>query len=223
MIVDLTLAPLAVLAFLGTAVCTVALTVSIIVTRSSGKKQLSAMLLKILAGGLGLYFVVMLGVSAFSKDYDLRFGAEKHFCEMDCHIAYAVMKVEQPASLQAGFSPSADSAPGRLYIVTLRTRFDETTIGPNRGNAPLTPNGRKIYIRDDAGHEYSPTYSFTGTPLDTALRPGESYETKIMFRLPESAKNPRMFLSDDPWPSAFLIGHERSPLHGKAYFDLIGG
>jgi hypothetical protein len=222
MIVDLTLAPLAVLAFLGAAVCTIALTVSIIVTRLSGKKQLSALLMKVLAGGLGMYFVLMLGFSAFSKDYDLRLGAEKHFCEIDCHLAYSVTKVERATVVPAEFAGRIADGGGQLYLVTLRTRFDETTIGPNRGNGQLTPNPREVRIRDDAGKDYVPAYAIAGTPLEQALRPGESYETRILLRVPQEAKNPKLFLGVSPWPNAFLIGHEDSPLHGKAYFDLKG-
>ena len=221
MIVDLTLAPLAVLAFLGMGLFIAGMIAMALFMRFNGKKERSALMLKALAGGVGLYFVLMIGASAFSKDYVLGRGAEKHFCEIDCHIAYSVIKVEQPTAAPSEFSGYVTTS-GHLFIVTLRTRFDEKTIGPKRGSGPLTPNPRRIYIRDDAGREYSPALSFFGTPLETALRPGESYETRIMFSLPEEAKNPRMFLSDDPWPNAFLIGHERSPLHGKAYFDLRG-
>lgn len=231
MIVDQPLAPLAVLAFLGAALFTVAVTASVLVARFSGKNSVAVLLLKVLGGGLGIYFVVMLGVSAFSKDYVLRSGAEKHYCEMDCHLAYSVTKVElvttPPLDFKSPFTPQGTSlvtpmGTGQLYVVTLRTRFDETTIGPNRGNGLLYPNPRQVIIRDDAGKEYAPNVAFAGTPMEQPLRPGESYETRILFRLPADAKSPRLFLRNSPWPNAFLIGHENSPLHGKAYFDLKG-
>jgi hypothetical protein len=222
MIVDQPLAPFAVLAFLGTALFTVAMTALVLVARFTGKTALSGRLLKLLGGGLGLYFVVLLGVSAFSKDYLLRPGAEKHYCEMDCHLAYSVTSVERVASLPPGFSGTPAPAPGQLYLVTLRTRFDETTIGPNRGNGLLYPNPREIEVRDDYGKTYRPPCVTVGKALTEPLRPGESYETRILFNLPPEAKNPRMLLRNSPWPNAFLIGHENSPLHGKAYFDLKG-
>jgi len=222
MIVDQPLAPLAVLAFLGMAVFTVVLVVMIVITKFSRKTAMSMLLTKALGIGLGMYFVVLLGVSAFSKDYDLKRGVEKHFCEIDCHLAYSVTKVESVTSVPADFSPKIAFPPGQLYIVTLRTHFDETTIGPNRGNAPLSPNPRKVYIRDETGKQYAPQVAIAGTPLEQALRPGESYETRILFSLPAGVKEPRMFLGNDDWPDTFLIGHENSPLHGKAYFDLKG-
>jgi hypothetical protein len=222
MIVDLPMAPLAVLAFLAGALFVFVMLAVMVFNLAKRNSALAVKALKILAGGIGLYVVVMLGVSAFSKDYVLRSGAEKHFCELDCHIAYSVTKVETPTSIPADFSSAASSPPGVLYVVTLRTRFDESTTGPNRGNGQLVPNPRKIVVRDETGKEYSPTCAFAATSMDQPLRPGESYETRILFTLPTEAKSPRLFLRNDPWPNSLLIGHENSPLHGKAYFDLKG-
>src|SRR3954470_14577079 len=143
MIVDLPLAPLSVLAFIGTVLFMVVFTTMAIVTRTRGRTGLSGLLTKLLAGGIGLYIVILLGVSAFSKDYVLRSGAEKHFCELDCHIAYSVTKVETPTSIPADFSSAPAPAPGVLYVVTLRTRFDPTTVGANRGDGQLVPNARR--------------------------------------------------------------------------------
>lgn len=222
MIVDLPLAPIAVLAFLCLVLFLVVMVAVTIVSRLQKKTALSALCLKILAGGAGFYFVAMLGVSAFSKDYDLRPGAEKHFCELDCHIANSVTKVERVTRVPADFANAPTPAPGQLFVVTLHTRFDETTIGPNRGDGLLTPNPRAITVRDDAGREYEPVVSFSDTPLDTALRPGQSYDTRLLFSIPADAKNPKLLLRTAMWPDAFLIGDERSLLHGKAYFDLKG-
>lgn len=220
MIVDLPLAPLSVLAFLGCVLFVIFTLAMALVARFTGKRALSLLMMKILAGGSGLYLVTMLGVSAFSKDYVLGRGAEKHFCEMDCHLAYSITKVETVSAVPPEFSRTPAPPPGQFYVVTLRTRFDATTIGPNRGNGQLSPNPREIEVRDEAGKQYRPQYATAGTPLTQSLRPGESYETRIFFSLPAEAKNPRMFLRNSPWPNAFLIGHENSPLHGKAYFDL---
>jgi hypothetical protein len=220
MIVDQPLAPLAVLAFIGTALFTIVFLAMVIVARVRGRIPLAILLSKILAGGVGLYVVVLLIVSAISKDYVLGRGAEKHFCEIDCHIANSVVKVETPSKIPPGFY--AETVPTQLFVVTLRTRFDETTIGPNRGNGPITPNPRGFMVRDETGKWYSPEVFFSGSELNQPLRPGESYETRILLNLPAEEKNPRLFLSNDPWPNTFLIGHENSPLHGKAYFDLRG-
>jgi hypothetical protein len=222
MIVDQPLAPLAVLAFIGTALFIIVFLAMVIVARVRGRLPLAVLLSKILAGGVGLYVVVLLTVSAISKDYVLGRGAEKHFCEIDCHIANSVVKVETPTTVPLDFPSGTAPAPGTLYVVTLRTHFDEKTIGPDRGEGPLTPNPRKIIIRDEAGKQYEPQLAFSGSSLDQPLRPGEAYETRILFSLPAEAKNLRLFLCNDPWPNSLLIGHENSLLHGKAYFDLRG-
>ncbi len=222
MIVDLPLAPLAVLAFLASVVFTVVMAAVSIISRVRGKVALSGLCVKIMATVVGLYFVVMLGVSSFSKDYDLRPGVEKHFCELDCHIANSITKVERVTAIPADFANAPAPPPGQLFVVTLRTRFDETTIGPGRGDGPLTPNPRAITVRDDAGREYEPAVAFSGTPLDTPLRPSQSYDTRLLFSIPIEAKNPRLLVRTSMWPDAFLIGDERSLLHGKAYFDLKG-
>jgi hypothetical protein len=222
MIVDLPMAPLAVLAFLACALFIVGMIAIVIFARLQKNSTLAVKGLKILAGGTGVYVVVLLAVSAFSKDYNLGFGAEKHFCELDCHIAYSVTKVETPTIVPADFASATRPPTGNLYVVTLRTRFDQNTIGANRGDGQLVPNPRKIVVRDEAGKEYAPTCEFAGTSMDQPLRPGESYETRILFTLPTEAKSPRLFLRNDPWPNSLIIGHENSPLHGKAYFALKG-
>jgi hypothetical protein len=53
-----------------------------------------------------------------------------------------------------------------------------------------------------------------------AGRPGESYQTTLVFDLPEGVQNPRLLLTD-PWPvNRLLIGHENSFFHKKVYFRL---
>lgn len=220
MIVDLTWAPFSVLAFIGTAfVCVIAVS-ALLVFQARRNAHMSRLCGTLLAGWVGLYLVAMLGVSAFSKDLVLRRGAEKHFCEVDCHLAYSVTGVETPAEVPAEFAGAGMSGPGKFLLITLRTWFDETIIGPHRGDGLLTPNNRMLYLRGGDGKLYSVPYSMAGTPLRTALRPGESYETRILFRLPPEAKNPQLFLRNDEWPNSLLIGHENSPLHGKVYFEL---
>src|SRR5207244_2188526 len=104
-------------------------------------------------------------------------------------------------------------------IVTLRTRFDETTIGRQRGNALLYPNPRTIQVVDEQGRNSRPV-AMSGTDLLRPLRPGESYETRILFGIADDARNPRMLVRDSGLENSFLIGHENSPLHRKAYFDV---
>ena len=54
-----------------------------------------------------------------------------------------------------------------------------------------------------------------GMPLDTALRPGESYTTELVFDLPEGAREPVLLVIESSTATRFIVGHENSPLHGK--------
>jgi hypothetical protein len=70
---------------------------------------------------IAIYFVLLLGFSLASREIILAVGEEKRFCEIDCHLAYSVQSVTSP------LPPTAPAGAIR-YVVTLRTRFDETTI-----------------------------------------------------------------------------------------------
>ena len=167
------------------------------------------------AVGIGgvLYFGLLLGFSASSHDRALALGQEKYFCEIDCHLAYAVVDVK---SLLHGESKD--------YMVTLRTRFDETTISPHRPkDAPLAPSPREVRVIDSSGRAYEPA-STAGTSLMTPLRPGDSYNTEMQFRIPKEASGLRLLIQTIPaWPDRVLIGDENSWLHKKTYFALLGG
>jgi hypothetical protein len=103
--------------------------------------------------------------------------------------------------------------------VTIKTRFDETTISPSRGNGLLYPNARELTLYDDKGNAYAPQ-SQSGTPFTTPLRPGESYTTDVLFNLPASAKQAKLLINEADWITHVVIGHENSPLHKKTEFQL---
>jgi hypothetical protein len=158
----------------------------------------------------GLYLLIMLGFSIGSHDKLLARGEEKHFCELDCHLAYSVVNT-QPAK--------TNGAEASQTTITIKTRFDETTIAPWRGNGLLYPNGRALALVDDQGNTYGPVAQ-SGTPLTTPLRPGESYTTDVVFNLPPKTKAVALLLNEDAWETRFLIGHENSLLHGKTKFQI---
>jgi hypothetical protein len=164
------------------------------------------------AVGIGgvLYFGLLLGFSASSHDRALALGQEKYFCEIDCHLAYAVVDVKSQVR--------GDS---KHYVVTLRTRFDETTISPRRPkDAPLLPSPREVRVIDSSGRSYEPVLT-AGASLIMPLRPGDSYNTEISFRIPKDASGLRLLIQTIPaWPDRVLIGDENSWLHKKTYFAL---
>ena len=219
MIVDLAFSPLSILFFLGSCLSVFAGFAVLIFAKVTKREKLGRVVRMAMLAGAGVYVALLLGVSLFSKEYVLGRGAEKHYCEVDCHIAYSVTDVRQVKTMAEG---GAKTAQGMFYVVTVRTRFDETTINPNRGNGVLHPNPRDVYALDEQGHHYAPLTAGAAALLEKPLRPGEWYDTQILFDLPVGAREPRLFIENASWENHLLIGHENSPLHKKAYFSLRG-
>jgi hypothetical protein len=203
-------APIGALALLGTGgllfISALVLLESLIVRK---RMRARAVFLAMVMIG-GLYLVIMLIFSIVSHDKLLARGEEKHFCELDCHLAYSVVN-RQPAQANAQGTYQT--------IITIKTRFDETTIAPWRGNGLLYPNPRALALVDEQGNRYRPVAQ-SGTPLTTPLRPGESYTTDLAFYLPAERKAVTLLLNESAWETRFLIGHENSLLHGKTRFQI---
>ncbi len=173
------------------------------------------------------YAGVLLGDSLVSHDTVLGEGELKYFCETDCHEAYSVVDVRTAKSI--GSPPHQANARGLFYVATIRIWFDPHTIGPHRGHGPLHPNSHEAWVVDDSGRSFavSPEAQQAyengegpALPLTRPIRPGESYETVRVFDLPGDVQNPRLFITNPDWITRFMIGHENSFFHGKAYFAL---
>lgn len=208
-------APIAALTLLGTGflllVAAVVLVQSLVV-RKAGRARIVLIVMGAIAG---LYLAMILAFSAASRNHMLARGEEKHFCELDCHLAYSIANVSET-------NPSGNAATqsnARQTVITIKTRFDETTIAPWRGNGLLYPNSRVLTLFDDRGNRYLPL-SQTGTPLTTPLRPGESYTTDVVFSLPHDMKPVKLLVNEGEWITHLVIGHENSPLHKKTEFQL---
>ena len=220
-------APLVVVTFLGAFfVLTVSGLVSMhaLVVRRYGRARLS---LALLACVTCAYFGLLLYSPRASAGHMLARGEEKHFCEVDCHLAYSVVGVRRAETLGEGSTRA--TARGEFLVVTLKTRFDETTISHARGGGELYPNPRSFTAYDAGGRAYAPSeegwraldaVDASGTPFETALRPGESYTTELVFDLPADARDARLLVSETDLPTRFIIGHENSPLHKKTEFKL---
>lgn len=186
------------------------------------RAKVSAAAVVLVAG----YALVLLGVSLASSETTLQPGAEKYFCEVDCHLAYSVTNVVTQPEV------NGVRAQGVFYVITLRTRFDETTISKNRGNGPLEPSPRALYLVDSAGNRYTAlaaaqtaleSSGAAGTPIRTPLRPGESFTSTFAFDLPANARDLRLDVdspSNPAWISSIIIGDEDSLLHKKTYLAL---
>lgn len=168
-------------------------------------------LLRIELAGLALYVVLFLLASLTSGTRELAVGQEKHICEVDCHLAYAVTGVRTARQWEDR------TAQGTFYVVTVRVRFDSETIAPWRPrNVPLSPNGRTVALVDGQGRRYPAADS----ALQRQLLPGQEYTADFVFDLPADATHPRLLLASDDWPTRFMIAHENAFLHGKVLFRL---
>ena len=184
------------------------------------------------AGALcGCYLLLLFGFSLASHDSTLAPGEEKYFCEMDCHLAYSVVGAEYLSSV--GSSPSVAPRQGIFLRVTVRTRFDETTISPERPrDAPLVRMPRTLFLVDEAGRRYPVSSEGeralvrsgqAGTPMWHALIPGQSYTTEFVFDVPGKIRSPRLLVTSPAvpeWMGRLLIGAEDSFLHAKVYQSL---
>lgn len=211
------LAPLVLLAFLGAGFLLFGLALAAAVSAAARRRWLAR---RLAAAGLAVayaYALPLFGVAAASRDRTLPVGDRKIFCEIDCHLAYSIAAASAPS-------------PSRL-AVTVRAWFDPSTTASFRGNGPLTPNPRTVYLVDAAGRRLAPSPAATraweaanglSAPFDRALRPGEESTTTFVFDVPPDFRKPRLFVGDPPGVESALIGHENSPGHGKAYFALPG-
>lgn len=210
-------APLGALALLGTGFLLL-VAVAFLIQSLAARRQRRAKRVLIAAAALaGAYLVAMLIFSFASHETVLAGGEEKHFCELDCHLAYSILSTRTAKTL--GDPPKQMVASGGFSVITIKTRFDETTISSRRGNAPLTPNSRTLTLIDDHGNRYGPAAQF-GTPLVTPLRPGETYTTEVAFDLPADVKPVSLLINEGDFITHLVIGHENSLWHRQTKFQL---
>ena len=220
-------APVGALAFLGTGF--LLFVVGLILAYSVWRKKfgLTKLALATIALVAGVYLVALLIFSFASSEKVLARGEEKHFCEIDCHLAYSIADVRETKTL--GEAPNQLAAAGMFRVVTIKTRFDETTTSLNRGDALLYPNSRVVTVNDENGNSYSPAPEAeglleksrtAGTAMTVPLRPSESYSTILVFDLPANIKNPTLLIREGEWVTHLVIGHENSPLHKKTRFQI---
>ena len=201
-------APVAVLALLGTAASTVALLAAAAFSGLAGRTG-SAKHLGLAGTALPAFYALLLvGLGAATPARVVPRGGEKFFCEIDCHVGYSVTDVKE----------SAETGTRRL-AVTVRSRFDEKTISPRRGNGPLTPNPRAAALVDAAGRRFGAAPAGVAALL-APLRPGESYATTLAFEVPGDTEGLRLSLVESEGPVRLLLGHERAPLAGETRLAL---
>jgi hypothetical protein len=220
-------APVGALTFLGTAFLLFVIGLALIYSLLRRKIRLMKFALITIALVGGLYLAILLIFSFASSEKVIARGAEKYFCEIDCHLAYSITDVRETKTL--GEAPNQLSATGVFRVVTIKTRFDENTIGPHRGDGLLYPNSRVVTVSDQNGQQYIPSAEAqrvveksqaAGTPMTIPLRPGESYSTTLVFDLPADISNPTLLIREGEFVTHLVIGHENSFLHKKTWFQI---
>ncbi len=220
-------APLAALAFLAAALLIAAGLAGALFGALSKRPRLvggGAALAGVVAG---VYILLWTGAALASRERLLATGEMKYFCEIDCHLAYSVTRVERVTALRAG-GPAPAS--GSFLVVTLKTWFDPGTTSPRRPiDAPLWPNPRNVCAMDADGRRYRPLPGASAalaragrvsTPLTEPLLPGESYQTLLVFDVPREARGVKLYVGNLASEGAFLIGYEAAPIAKKAWFSL---
>ena len=220
-------APIGVLALLGTGLLILVAALALVGSLVARKFRLARFVLIAMLVIAGIYVGAMLAFSFAGREKVLARGEEKHFCEIDCHLAYSITNVRQTRTL--GDAPNQKTAKGLYTVVTIKTRFDETTIASWRGNGLLYPDSRVLTLVDERGNKHAPATAAlpapdatqtSSTPLTAPLRPGESYTTEIVFDLPAEVKSATLLINEGEFVTHFIIGHENSVLHGKTRFQL---
>ncbi len=220
-------APIGALLFLGTAfliACLLLLLIFCVITKRFSLTKFSALAIVVVAA---LYLSLLLLFSWTSVEKGLARGEEKHFCEIDCHLAYSVLDSHPTKTL--GTTPNQLTAAGLFRVITIKTRFDEKTISSTRGNALLYPNSRVLVVVDDNGKQFFPSIDAerllqrsnqAGMPFTMPLRPGENYQTTIVFDLPADIQSPTLLIHEGEPQTRFVIGHENSLLHKQTRFQI---
>ena len=197
----------------------------------SGRGVIASRLARALGVAGALYLAAVVGVALASDPKVIALGGEKHICEIDCHIAYAVVDVQRVDVLGAGAAQVR--AAGEFYVVTVRTRFDAATISQRRAlDMPLTPGARTIALLDEEGQAHPVSAAGQAalgleapSPnlLTRSLKVGEQFTTKLVFDVPRSARNPMLLIKDTDFTKWVLLGSETFPLHAKTLFRLNAG
>ena len=197
-----------ILALLGTAASVVLAFAGTVVLVLLGRTHWARLTALSGASLAALYAALLFLASATSHTTVLPKGATKVFCEIDCHVAFDV--------------PDGARRDGDTVTITVRESFDLASISERRGNGALTPGVRRMVLVDDAGTRYAPTQvqGLSTSPLFSLLRPGESHQALLRFVVPVAARMQGLLIEIDDPVSALLIGHERSPFHGKVLLDL---
>src|SRR6184192_3388618 len=111
-------APVGALALLGTGFVLFVAAIFLIQTLIVKKRPRAKIVLVAMAAVCGLYLAAILIFSIGSHEKLLARGEEKHFCELDCHLAYSIVNTQQAGSIGQGARRLV--AQGQFTVVTIQ-------------------------------------------------------------------------------------------------------
>ena len=161
-----------------------------------------------------VYVAMLLGASLTSRERVLGLEEDKKFCGfyLDCHVQVAVTSVDTVREL------GLRRANGLFYVVTLRVSSDAV-------RARLNLIAPRLVLRDSQGRTYDRVPNTTDMDaLARDIGPAESFQSTIVFDVPEDAADLRLHVSMGFWVDRlvekFLIGDEDSVLHKRTSFRI---
>ena len=165
-------------------------------------------------GWVAVYLAVLLATSLTSDERVLDIAQDKKFCGfyLDCHMQVAVTGVDTVREI------GLRRANGMFYIVTLRVSSDAV-------RARLNLIAPRLVLLDAAGRRYDQVPDNSGSAtLAREIGPEESFNSTVVFDVPEDAANLRLHVSMGFWVDrlieAVLIGDEDSILHKRTSFRI---
>lgn len=205
---------LGILMVLGT-VALVMLASAILVHARITKRPLPWRPLLLATGGWALVYTTMLLASSLTSDERvLDVAQDKKFCGfyLDCHMQVAVTGVDTVREI------GLRRANGVFYVVTLRVSSDAV-------RARLNLIAPRLVLRDAGGRSYDQVPDPHGAAaLAREIGPEESFNSTVLFDVPEDAVNLRLHVSMGVWVDrlieAVLIGDEDSILHKRTSFRI---
>jgi hypothetical protein len=149
-----------------------------------------------LSVGAAVYLAAVLVVSLLTPQRRLAIGQKRCFDEWCYTVTAADWRGEQVAV--------------DLHITSEARRVSMRELGVG------------VRLLDSNGHSYWPV-SESGPPLDTMLGPGESFDTRRIFRVPQDAVDVGLEVAHGITPALVIIADPGSLLHRPTLIMLRSG
>ena len=196
---------------LGSVVVVLVLVGRIVVFAIRARWDRLARTARLLAGYVGGYAVVLLGVALSMPRRTLPQGVR------ECFDDWCVAGLDAvPAELAV---PGCDG--GNVWIGTLEVSSDAKRVRQRAADAAAT-------MEDQAGHRHEPCATPASPGIEPRglrdeLGPGESFQVTLAFSLPAEARPAGFVISHGAFPGMLIIGDDQSLGHRPTLLAAKGG